>query len=279
MKFMLRFFVLLFLVLSSGVSAESICKHVDTDWLSRQAPIPSEAKIIYKKDLGVLCEVVLIIDGNLVPLYAGADFLLVGDLFKNKKIISQETLDSLQDIAREEQEKKDEKIILETEKRNAFFKQSLGVLNDLTLFSFKPGRAQNFLYVITDPNCSYCKQLMSELEIIAMEKHFEIKVILYPFLSPESRDMAAQAICKKYSYEAYKQIVFQPDARGCAQADGFLEKTMAFFSKVDLSFVPVVISGDGAWVVEGNDIFQVKQHLGMISDDEPSSFSPGCSSN
>lgn len=266
MKWMLRFFMLLLSVLSSSVSAESICKHVDMDWLCRQAAFPPEAKIIYKKDLGALCEVVLTLDGNLVPLYSGADFLLVGKLFKNKKIITHETLDALQDVAREEQRKADEKMILEAEKRKAFFKQNLGVLNDLTLFSFKPGSAGEFLYIITDPNCSHCKQLMSELEMVAMEKHLEIKVILYPFLDTESRDMAAQAICKKYSYEAYKQIVFQPDTRGCAQANVFLEKTMTFFSKADLSFVPVVISGVGAWVVEGNNIFQVKQHLGMIFD-------------
>ena len=278
MNWKLLSFVLLLLVLNSGVSAESICKHVDMDWLCQQAAFPPEAKIIYKKDLGVLCEVVLALDGKLVPLYSGADFLLVGELFKNKKTITLETLDALQDIAQEEQKKTDKKMILEAEKRQVFFKQNLGVLSDLTLFSFKPGNTRNFLYVITDPNCSYCEQLMSELETIAMEKHLEIKMILYPFLGHESYNMAAQAICEKHSYETYKQIRFKPDKGECELSNVFLDKTMTFFSKTDLSFVPLVISGDGTWVVEGGDIFQVKQHLGMISDDSPSSFPTGCSS-
>jgi len=69
---------------------------------------------------------------------------------------------------------------------------------------------------------------------------------------------------------------FQLDTPSCSQADILLEKTMPFFSRVALSFVPVVISGDGTWVVEGNDISQVKQNLGIACDDEASDSSKGC---
>ena len=74
-------------------------------------------------------------------------------------------------------------------------------MEDLTVFSFKPGKADTFLYVVTDPNCSYCKKLMPDLEILAMENHLEIKVVLFPVLGPKSRDMTVQTICEAYSYE------------------------------------------------------------------------------
>jgi thiol:disulfide interchange protein DsbC len=154
------------------------------------------------------------------------------------------------------------------EKRKAFFQQNIRELDDLTLFSFNPGKCNKILYVVTDPNCPYCKQLMPDLEILAMENQLEIKVILFPVLGSKSRDMAIQAICGEYSYQEYRQIQLQPDTSGCRQADILLEKTMPFFSKTALSFVPVVISGDGTWVVEGNDISQVKQHLGIACDDD-----------
>ena len=102
----------------------------------------------------------------------------------------------------------------------------------MTLFSFNPGKRNKVLYVVTDPNCPHCKQLMPDLEILAMENQIEIKVILFPVLGSKSRDMAIQAICEKYSYQDYGQIQFQPDTPGCRQADSLLEKTMLFFSRV-----------------------------------------------
>jgi len=266
MRWTLVFFVLL--VLSSAVSAEPVCTHVDIEWISQQAPMSQDAKIVYKKDLGELCEVVLALDGGLVSLYAGKDFLLVGNLYKDKKSITRETLGALSNIARKERIKADEKEELKTEKRKAFFQQNIRELDDLTLFSFKPGKCNKILYVVTDPNCPYCNMLMPDLEILAIKNQIEIKVILFPILGSKSRDMATQAICEKYSYQEYRQIQFQPDTPGCRQADILLEKIMSFFSSAVLSFVPVVISGDGTWVVEENDISQVKQHLGIACDDE-----------
>ncbi len=273
MKWMLMFFLLL--GLCPGVSAEPVCTHIDIDWLAKQAPLPEDARIVHKKDQGDLCEVVLSLEGDLVPVYAGKDFLLVGKLFKNQKFITGETLDSLSEVAREERLKADEKEALGKEKRKAFLQKNIKVLADLTLFSFKPGKADRFLYVITDPNCSYCKKLMPDLEILAMENHIEIRVILYPVLGPESREMAVQAICEKLSYEAYGQMQFVPGSK-CSQADLLLEKTMPFLSDAGFSFVPVVISGDGAWVVEGSDIAQVKQHLGIACDEKDGSSPKGC---
>jgi len=274
MRWTLVFFVLL--VLSPAVSAESVCNHVDMEWLSQQAPMSQKAKIVYKKDQGELCEVVLALNGSLGSLYAGKDFLLIGNLFKDKKSITRETLDALADIAQKERIKAYEKEELKREKRKAFFQQNIRELDDLTLFSFKPGKHDKVLYVVTDPNCPHCKQLMPDLEILAMENQIEIKVILFPVLGSKSRDLAIQAICGEYSYQEYRQIQFQPDKPGCRQADILLEKTMPFFSRAALSFVPVVISGDGTWVVEGNDISQVKQHLGIACDDGAADSSKGC---
>ena len=274
MRWLLVFFGLL--VLGSDVVALPACTHVDMDWLSLQAPLPGNAKIVYKKDLGGLCEIVLSLDGELVPLYAGEDFLLVGKLFKNKKLITRETLVSLEDVAEKERIKANEIKALEKEKRKTFFQKNLSNLEDLTLFSFKPGKADTFLYVVTDPNCSYCKRLMPDLEILAMENHLEIKVVLFPVLGPKSREMAVQAICESYFYQDYKHIQFQEDTLGCRQADRYLEKVMPFFSRAGLAFVPVVVSGDGTWVVEGNNIAQVKSYLGIDCDEGADNFSNGC---
>ncbi len=276
MRWMLIIFV--FLLFSAGVSAAPVCTHVDLDWLSQQVSLPMGAKIVHKKEQGELCEVVLALDGELVPLYAGKDFLLAGKLFKDKKFITRETLETLENVARKERTRANEKKALEKESRRVFFQQNLKVLEALTLFSFKPGKAESVLYVVTDPNCSHCKKLLPDLELVAMENHLEIKVILFPLLGPKSREMAIQTICGKLSYEDYAQIKFQPDTPGCEPADRLLEKTMGFFSRTNLSFVPVVISGDASWVVEGSNINQVKQNLGLVCEDGSNVSSNGCES-
>ena len=121
MRWSLVFFLLV--VLGADVFAAPGCIHIDMEWLSQQAPLPGNARIVYKKDLGSVCEVVLVMDGDLVPFYAGEDFLLAGQLFKNKKFITQETLNSLEDVAKKERSKADEKNALEKENRKAFFKK------------------------------------------------------------------------------------------------------------------------------------------------------------
>jgi hypothetical protein len=111
-----------------------------------------------------------------------------------------------------------------------------------------------------------------------MENHIEIKVVLFPVLGPRSREMAVQAICESYSYQDYGHIQFQEDTLGCRQADRYLEKVMPFFSRAGISFVPVVVSGDGTWVVEGNNIAQVKSYLGIDCDQGADNSSNGCAS-
>ncbi len=77
---MLGFFLLLACV-STGC-AESVCDHVDMSWLQTQVSVPKDAKLVYKKEQGALCEAVISFDGGLAPLYAGKDFIVAGQLYK-----------------------------------------------------------------------------------------------------------------------------------------------------------------------------------------------------
>ncbi len=259
--------------------AGTVCTHVDMDWISKQVPLPPDARIVLKQEQGPLCEVVLAIDGSLVPVYTGKDFLLAGKLFKEGSFITKTTLAGLADVAEEEQQKMIEKEALAKEKRKVFFKQNIKALEDLVSFSFKPGQAKDFLYVITDPNCSYCKQMMPELELVAMEAKLELRFIIYPVLGPQSLDMATQAICDDYSYGAYKEIGLAETTASCEKADKLIKATQTLLQSVNLSFVPIVVAGDGSWVVEGNDMCGVKTHLGLESEEGDKGSGEGCGSD
>jgi thiol:disulfide interchange protein DsbC len=51
--------------------------------------------------------------------------------------------------------------------------------------------------------------------------------------------------------------------QGCETADQRIDKTFELLDEADISFVPLVVAQDGSWVVEGNDICSVREHLGL----------------
>ena len=144
--------------------------------------------------------------------------------------------------------------------------------------SFQPGGPKDFLYVITDPNCSHCKELLPKLEEVAFEARLALRMIIYPVLGPKSRDMALQALCNDYSYEVYKEMELTGAVTACEKADDLIGKTESLLRSADISFVPLVVASDGSWVVEGNDICQVRTHLGLPSDEDENGSGDGCGS-
>lgn len=245
--------------------ADPICGHVDIDWISSHISLPNDARIVLKQEKGQICEVILSISGNLAPIYAGNDFILVGRLYKEGRQITRETMNALSDVIENEREKVVQEDALRKEKRKLFFKQNIQQLKEIAFLSFSPEQARNFFFVITDPNCPHCSDLLPKLEQAALESKMEVKVIIYPILGLKSRNMAIQAICNNYSYEAYKDIKIAESIHSCDQAESLLKKTDHFFQSGGLSAVPIVVSGDGSWVVENNDIHQIRTYLGIES--------------
>ncbi len=242
---------------------ESVCSHVDIDWISTHIPLPGDARVVLAREKGTLCEVILTIDNGLVPVYAGKNFILAGQLFERGRSITRETLTAMPDMVEKERKRAARKNALEKEKRKAFFKENIKALDEFSSLSFKPDQSRDFFYVITDPNCSHSKVLLPKLQQAALESRMEVKVIIYPVLGPRSRKMADQAICNQYSYKAYAKIKLLEPVLSCETATLLLKKTAFFFRSAGLSFVPVVVAGNGSWVVEDNDIRQIRAHLGI----------------
>ena len=218
-KFIIGIGMVLFL--ASQAWAESICNHVTMEWIASQAPMPKGTTMVLKQEREGLCEIVISINGRLAPVFAGKDFVITGGMFKQGKSVTRETLAGLSDQPKQ--------------KRKAFFKNHIGELKPLVAFEFAPEQGKDFIYVITDPNCPHCKNLLDSLEELAGEAKLELKVILYPVLGPKSRKMAAQAICNRYTYEAYRTMSESDGSTTCQQAEDQIEKTKSLFKSGDVS--------------------------------------------
>lgn len=265
----LAVFMLGLFVLSACVSSgrkESVCNHVTLAWLQTQVPVPKNAKLVFKKDQGGLCEAVLSIEGGLAPVYAGKDFIVAGQLYKNGVSITRKTMSSLSDVADAERKKAKAIEAKAVEMRKAFFKTHAADLADLVSLSFAPGGSSDkFIYVISDPACSHCRALLDGLEEVAAETGLALKLVIYPVLGERSKAITANVICKHLGYGAYKTLKKKDaaPAKGCEKADQRINKTFDLLGKADISFVPLVVAQDGSWVVEGNDICGVRKYLGL----------------
>lgn len=261
---------LVFLVLLTAAAyagEEDACSHVTLEWIGTHVPLSKSAKIVLKREQGEFCEVVMAIDGNLAPVYAGKTSLVAGRLFEQGRPVTLETMKSLSDVAEQERQNAREKQAMAVEKRKMLFKTRINELEPLVSMSFGPGSAQGFIYVITDPNCSHCKDLLSKLEEMAFEAKLTLKMIIYPVLGPKSREMAAHALCKDYTYATYKEMEKPENPATCDKADQLIGKTEDLLRPAGISFVPLVVASDGTWIVEGNDICKVRTHLGLPSGD------------
>ena len=262
-------FALALMVLSvSPVLAQSPCDHVTLEWMTSQVPLPKDVRIVHQSEKNGLCEVVLAIDGNLVATYAGKDWLIAGQMFSGKQSVTRETMAGLSDVAKEERRLAKEKEDRDQKKREDFFKENAGRLEELVSLTFGPGQAKGFIYVVTDPNCSHCKKLLPDLELAAFEAKVTLKLVIYPLLGKKSRDMAERVLCESMDWEGYKTVTPPETPVSCKEADQRLEKTIAFMKSAGVGFVPMVVASDGSWMVEGSDICDVRKMLGLSTDGE-----------
>lgn len=244
---------------------ESLCGHVTVEWISGHIPLPENARLVQTKERLSLCEAVLFIDGSLVPVYAGKEFVMAGQLFNNGRSITRETVTNM--TAKVEKEK------INREQIPSFFRKNLTVLEELTSITFPSGTSDKFIYVMTDPNCSHCKEMLPKIKRIASEANIQVKMIIYPVLGSLSMNMASHAICNDISFDEYSRMPQDVKETYCERAQKRLRKTRRILESAGVTFVPVFIAGDGSWVVDSNDINQVRTHLGMAS--EKGAYNPG----
>lgn len=266
----------LILMLTMPCLAQSPCDHVTLEWLNSQVTVPPDTRIVHTNEIHGLCEVVLAMNGDLVPTYAGSDWILAGQMFSQGRSVTRETMDSLSDLAEQEKQLSKEKEALAVEKRKLFFKKNAGKMEGLVSLTFGPGTPKKSVYVVTDPNCSHCKTLLPKLEQAAFEAKVLLKLVIYPVLGPKSRDMAAQVICKSYDWEGYKIVKAPETPSSCETADQRIKQTVDLMRSAGVSFVPMVVAQDGSWVVEGDDICKVRTHLGLKNEDGEAGAGSSC---
>jgi thiol:disulfide interchange protein DsbC len=220
------------------------CEGVDIKALQVHLPI-SEHEIIYKKPFYDLCEIVLKINNDYVPIYYNKDYVIAGKLFRNGEQITSRTLNVLKE-------------------KN--FNDNLPLLKKAVAIIYNPAKqVGKELYMFTDPLCPHCEKANYEIKKFADKYGITINVLMISVHGPKATKKCIEAVCRDFKFEDY----IKKDWKQNQDTDDFqcqkgkdnnaLAETVS--EKLNVDGVPVFFTGDGKYV-SGANIIELKKALG-----------------
>ncbi|MDY0362178.1 MAG: hypothetical protein RBR08_12055 [Desulforegulaceae bacterium] len=254
-------FFLFFALCITAQAGQNVCGHITMEWLNEQAPIPAPNKIILKKEQFGLCEIIISINGEFVPVYAGQNFILAGQMFSNRKQITDITLQSVSDIQAEERQNAEARRLFLAEQQLEYIKEHRAVLDEMTAFTV--GDGGQVVYLITDPLCPHCKSALSgAMDIVKKYPGKATFQVIVTSIFQASKPYAEEVICYGWNAEKYlAQSKDIPQTLGCQKSEKVFKKTEEFFPNFGLSGVPAFIAPDAGWKVEGANMSRVQELL------------------
>ena len=228
---MRKFLIALF----PSLALAGVCEEVH---LSKHAPIPPY-KVESKREVFGLCELILNVNGQLIPVYATRDFIISGEMFSHKRQITKAQL-----------EKVKEKVI----------KENLSKIETLKYVSYKPKNAKEgkYFYFISDPDCPYCQRVKGRVKELADKYGYEIRLIWYPLpFHKEAEPKAIAHYCENRSYEDYLKDEY--GKKQCEEGEKAVSKTLRVLSGL-VRGTPTFIFPDGE-VVVGADLKRLEDAM------------------
>ena len=220
----MRRLLLAFLTFSGTLSAtQNPCKGIDKTVLEKHTPLKGlPYKIVKEEPVKGICEVVIEINGELVPLYVTEDFVISGELFANKKPLTQIHLKEIQ------------KEILRKRKQT-FDKYTVAV--------YRPKNFKGFyIYFIADPECPYCNYIKKTVKNLADKYGVGIKLVFLPLpFHPHAKKWMESFICSNATFEDYVNDTY-PKNRSCKLPERNILKDLAFI-KATPAFIAFTRNG------------------------------------
>jgi thiol:disulfide interchange protein DsbC len=178
-------------------------------------------------ELPGLCQVQLKIGAQVYLLYldSRAEFLFSGNLFdlKSGKNLTLET----QLVA------------------NRMSPEEIRQLESLSPFHL--GKGKKVVYLVTDPQCPYCKQAEAMLKKILTKEDLQVRFLLFPLDSHKgAREQCISLLCDNKGLEGFDSAY--QSANQCAEGIKKIDNTTAFLHKKGISSTPTFIFSNGIFI-------------------------------
>jgi len=217
------------------------CQSIDRAVIEKHAPLKGlPYKIVEKRPFYNLCEVVIELNNQLIPLYMTNEYIISGEAFVDKKPITQIHLKELQ-----------KKIVLERKK----------VFDKYVVAEYKPKNFKGkWIYFFSDPECPYCNYIKKTVKNLADKYGVGIKLVFLPLpFHPHALKWSKAFICSNMNFndylnDKYKSEKLPTDCKAGEKFNNAL-KEMGSFVKATPTFL--YINGTEVKTVVGAS----KQHL------------------
>lgn len=210
-----------------------VCKDIDLNAIRQHAPIPN-ATIVSKKPVFGMCEVIMDINSEIVPIYASKDYIIAGEIFSKKRQITQASIDTL---------------------KGKTFQDKIGGMKDGVAFEYMPeGPIRHTVYMFSSPMCPHCNNAMKSLKDVLDRNHAALKVLFQ--VQGEARNQAIEAVCKKVDLDTYNSKSWLSkntvDRRLCPDGIKIVDASTAIARQIGINGVPQFYLENGVSVVGNN---------------------------
>jgi len=215
-------------------SFADVCEQVD---LKKHFPfMPSDVEVLQKREVFGLCELVVRQKPNQpFTLYAGKDFVLVGELVSEGRSFSRESIKKAQE---------------------KLFAELIPKLRQVIATTY--GKGEKEVFFVSDPDCPFCQGIKAKVKQLADERGYKVHLVWFPLqIHPQAKEKTISFICEKRTYEHYLADAYGKSS--CEEGRQKVQKALDLLS----SFVdgtPTFIFSDGR-VVVGADPIALEENM------------------
>jgi thiol:disulfide interchange protein DsbC len=174
-----------------------------------------------------LCQTQIKVGNQIYVLYSDqrGDYLFSGNLFeiKNGRNLTMETQQAA----------------------NRLSPEDMRTLETLSPFSL--GNGKKIVYLVTDPQCPYCKQAETLLKKFVAKDDLQVRFLLLPLdIHKGAKEQCISILCDNKGVEGL-DTGYQSNNQ-CPEGVKKIENTIAFLNKKGISSTPTFIFSDGIFI-------------------------------
>jgi len=234
-------------------TASNPCDFNATEVIEKNAPLKGLPYEVVSKEpvSSKLCEVVLELNNQLIPLYTDGEVLISGEAWKGKKPITQERLEQIRERIKEER---------------------LKTLERFTVAEYKPKNFKGrWFYFVSDPECPYCNWVKEKVKDVSDRTGWGIKLVFLPLpFHKGALEKAKSFVCSNKTFEDYLKDDYgsNPDCKGAQKFNKAL-KELSFVRATPTFIVP---TEKGVEVVVGANIEKLRKIIQKVDENEDEAY-------
>jgi thiol:disulfide interchange protein DsbC len=226
------------------MSADDICSSIDGEFIKKHLPVQNFS-IVSKKPVKGMCEIIINFNDQLIPLYAGSDFVLTGNLYKEGTKLTDETINNI---------------------KAGNFKKNMESIKKAVSFSYLPQeRRGKSVYMFTDPLCGFCNRAIKSVKGLADKHGAVFNFILITVHGEEGKAKAIEAVCRHFNLDEYSKPDWKKSKETskyqCTAGKETFHRGNTLSGLLGINGVPAFYIDDGTFI-SGSEMTALDRALG-----------------